>query len=180
MKNKTKKGYIGSIGDDLPSLIPLFLGIVLFFAVFISTYNVYTQNTSLYSIQDEALRIALILKEEPVIIDHDFYTNLCNKVNTSYNWTAFLVDIDINFSNNQPITLSTLKAEKNNIIEDQSIAYEKLPEEDSKQFVCGNYNDFLDISDTRHIKLINYMFPLTRQQEVNSTPVKLYVVIWSD
>jgi hypothetical protein len=180
MNNKIK-GYIGSIGDDLPSLIPLFLGIVLFFAVFINTYNVYTQSTSLYNMQDEALRIALILKEEPVIIDHNFFIDVCKKVDTTYNWTAFITDIDLNASKNMPINLQKLKQEKDNEIENQSIAYEKLDEEDDpKQFICGDYNNFLNISEKRTSKIINYMFPLTRQQEVNSTPVKLYVIMWNE
>ncbi len=179
---KKQKGYIGAIGDDLPSLIPLFLGIVLFFAVFINTYNVYTQNTSLYSSQNEALRIALILKEEPVIISHDFYNNLCNKVDTTYKWTAFLVDVDLNSSNNRSLSIATLKQEFENDdlgITEQSISYEQLPGEDPKQFLCGDYEDFLNLSTSRTpVNVINYMFPITRQQEVNTIPVKLYVVVW--
>ncbi len=170
-----QKGYIGAIGDDLPSLIPLFLGIVLFFAVFITTYNTYKTNTDFYSDQNEALRISLILKEEPLIISHDFFQNLCDKVDTKYNWTAFLIDVDLNYSNNQPLDLTKIKNYENNNV----ISYE-TSSGNIDRYVCGDIDGFIDLPH-EHVstKIINYMFPLTRQVEVNSIPVKLYVIVWS-
>lgn len=187
---KKQKGYIGAIGDDLPSLIPLFLGIVLFFAVFITTYTNYTQSTNLYGTQNEALRIALILKEEPLIIDHNFFVHLCNKVDTSYNWTAFLVDINLSYEGNEAISLPALIDEYKDVGEDDmhdkdiiSIFVDETLEETEndryKPFVCGDFQEFLNIPHARiNTPVINYMFPLTRQVGVNAIPVKLYVVIW--
>jgi hypothetical protein len=167
---KKQKGYIGAIGDDLPSLIPLFLGIVLFFAVFISTYNTYRSSTDVYSSQNEALRIANILKEEPIIIDYSFFEKICNKVDTKYKWTAFLVPIDLNYSRNSLVSISDL----------QNNGHENIIlKENSYYFKCGDFEDFLDLQTQRGTStVINYMFPLTVQKEVNVMPVKIYIAIW--
>ena len=182
-KSKKQKGYIGAIGDDLPSLIPLFLGIVLFFAVFINTYNVYKANTDLYSAQNEGLRIALILKEEPLIINHDFFMKICNKVETQYKWTAFIVDNDLNSSNFRPINIIRLRADQlENGATKEIISYEMENAngtEEKKIFVCGDFDEFLNIPYNQiEYNVVNYMFPLARQVEVNAIPVRLYVVVW--
>ena len=160
-----KKGYIGAIGDDLPSLIPIFLGLMIFFSVFLSTYNIYKDNTKIYSLQNEAISISSTIKEEPLISDYDQFIDTCNKVNSTANWNAFLVNLDMN--TDKQTVLNKVDLDQN-IIKDTST---------NQPFQCKDIGDFQNLNDSK--KTIIYMFPITLQYNLHNIPVKLYVVIWN-
>ena len=162
-----KKGFIGAIGDDLPSLIPIFLGLMIFFSVFLSTYNVYKDNTDLYSLKSEAIAVASIMKEEPVVLNVDFFKKSCNKVNTKYNWNAFLVDFDLNSDNYVSLTKENL---------DDNILKEGEGEEE-QFFACDSSNITSFLSDTSS-EVIIYQYSTTTQKDLYIKPARLYVVVW--
>lgn len=165
-----KKGYIGAIGDDLPSLIPIFLGITIFFAVFLSTYNVYRNNTDLYSVKNDAINISGIIKEDPLFSDYNSFKRTCNKVDTKYNWSAFVTPLDLNSENYEVLKADKLDAEK-------LIKHWESPET-GKEFYCGN-KDLEELKTVLQTKdTIVYRYPVTVQQEFYVEPAWLYVVVW--
>jgi len=159
------KGFIGAIGDDLPSLIPIFIGLLIFFAVFLNTYNTYKQNTAVYDIQQEAISIASVMKEEPLISDYSQFARSCNMVNTTANWNAFLVPLDINTS----------------VQDDLQITKENLSENviniDGNIYSCYDLEEFTSLSGEKYS--IVYMFPITMQKNLHSIPARLYITVWS-
>jgi len=167
---KNKKGLIGAIGDDLPSLIPIFLGLVVFFAVFLNTYNVYKDTSNLYDLQQEAIKIAMTLKAEPLIPDYNFFNETCGKVNTTTNWTAFLIDLPLD--TNKQISLSP-DTFADNIIKDT----------EENLFICGddNIESVQKLLQNNSSKLI-YLYPITVQRKIENVehalPAKLYVIVW--
>lgn len=59
---KMLKGFLGPIGDDLPSLIPLIFALMMFFYVFTFTWNVFDQRGKSFNDALAALRIGNTLK----------------------------------------------------------------------------------------------------------------------
>lgn len=170
MKTKLKtKGYIGAIGDDLPSLIPIFLGITIFFSVFLSTYNVYRNNTDLYSIKNDAINISGILKEEPLYSDSNAFFKTCDKIKTKYNWNAFVIPLDLNTDNYQSLEVESLRY-------DSFIKH--WDDSEGRPFFCGNTGIDILISSLRTKDVIVYRFPVTVQQEFFVEPTWLYVMVW--
>ena len=162
------KGYIGAIGDDLPSLIPIFLGITIFFSVFLSTYNVYRNNTDFYSLKNDAINISGILKEDPLFSDYNAFVKTCAKVNTKYNWNAFVIPLDLNTDNYQVFQVS-------NISEENLSKHWQSPD---VGFFCGN-KEMEDLKTSLMSKdVIVYRYPVTIQQKFYVEPAWLYVTIW--
>jgi hypothetical protein len=162
-----KKGFIGAIGDDLPSLIPIFLGLMIFFSVFLNTYNVYKDNTDLYSLKSEAISVSAIMKEEPVILNLDTFKKTCSKVNTKFKWNAFLVDFDLNSDNYVSLTKENLEG---NILKEGE-------GEDEQLYVCDSSDVTSFLSNTSS-EVIIYQYPTTTQKDLYIKPARLYVVVW--
>ncbi|MDD3178307.1 MAG: hypothetical protein PHR26_02195 [Candidatus ainarchaeum sp.] len=182
---KKQKGYIGAIGDDLPSLIPIFIGLLIFFSVFLSTYNNYKTETQNFDLHQDAIDISMTLRSEPVIIDYNHFTNICNKVNTNRNWTAFLIDLPQDLDNYNEVDLEFLLTNDEDntqiIVLDENI-YD--PNSEQNIFYCPNTSKNLDkfktkvkTQDEKH-KVLVYVYPINLQIEYHAVPVRLYVAVW--
>jgi hypothetical protein len=171
---KSNKGFIGTIGDDLPSLIPIFIGLLVFFSVFLNTYNVYKNNTDIYSLQQEAISISITLKENSLIPNYESFNNTCKKINTNKNWSAFIVDLPLNVENITPLDPNNI-----NILEYTENGY-------SYPYICGTVTDPNDLPIVNSdITKIIYMYPITIQKQFSNNrshavPAKLYIMIWDD
>jgi len=174
---KNKKGFIGAIGDDLPSLIPIFLGLIIFFAVFLSTYNTYKTSTGLYSLEQEAISISMILKSEPLIPDYNLFMKTCNKVSTNKKWNAFIIELDLNTE-----LQDTLKINSPDEIYNTQIKTFQEPPPISKinKYICDDNKDnlieLLNTSDAT-TKKITYLYPITLQDGRYAKPARLYVIV---
>lgn len=172
---ENKKGFIGAIGDDLPSLIPIFLGLVVFFSVFLSVFNDYNSKNNLFNLNQEAVEISMQLKSDPVIIDHNHFIEKCNLIRTPKNWNAILVDLPLNTNNFKGISLQDLKA---NYIT-TGVFSEQDPDNPSinNYYICNQEN--LENLDLTSDKIISYLYPVTLQRQTGHTsPVRLYVLVW--
>lgn len=166
-----KKGYIGAIGDDLPSLIPIFVGLTIFFAVFLNTYNVYRNNTDLYSLRNDAINISGIIKENPIISDQNQFIKSCNRVKTKYNWNAFIIPLDLNSENYNGLTINDLN--DGNIMKHWAET-----ESQPRKLICdseglGALRTALQIKD-----VTVYKYPITVQQQFYVEPAWIYIVVW--
>jgi hypothetical protein len=163
-----KKGYIGAIGDDLPSLIPLFVGLTVFFAVFLNTYNVYRDNTDLYSLRNDAINISGIMKEEPLIADQNQFIKSCSRVNTKYNWNAFVTPFDLNADNYRGLDVSDLNSD----------VLLKHWEETNSKLICNSAElDKLQTAlENKDVTIFKY--PITVQQKFFAEPAWLYIAVW--
>ena len=178
-----EKGFIGAIGDDLPSLIPIFLGLIIFFAVFLSTYNTYKSNTSLYSLEQEAISISMTIKSEPLISDYNNFKRICNKVSTSKEWNAFItpLPINVNIQNDPENKLDILNID--NLFNNQILTYsplEIIPVPEPKKYICKDdgeqLKEILNTDDPTKERIV-YLYPITVQQGEYAVPAKLYVIV---
>ena len=168
---KNKKGYIGAIGDDLPSLIPIFVGLTIFFAVFLNTYNVYRNNTDLYSLRNDAINISGIIKENPIISDQNQFIKTCQRVKTKYNWNAFITPLDLNSHNYKRLTVGDL--------DDENIMKHWAETGTNPRKLICNSEGLEELKIALLTKDVTvYKYPITVQQQFYVEPAWLYILVW--
>jgi len=74
------KGFIGPIGDDLPSLIPIVVALVLFFTIFSLTLNTYNTKNVYVRKQMEMTSVAREIKGDSLILGIDQFSSKCDSV----------------------------------------------------------------------------------------------------
>ncbi len=170
-----QKGFIGSIGDDLPSLIPIFLGLVVFFSVFLGVFNDYNAKNRVYTLNQEAVEISMQLKSDPVIVDYDHFIEKCNEINTPKNWNAFLVDLPQDTEDFKSITLEDIYNDyQNNVIKITDPTFDS-----ENYFICNEDPENLDQLKDTSKNIINFLYPVVLQnQDGYSTTARLYILIW--
>ncbi len=129
-KRINNKAFLGAIGDDLPSLIPLIFAVIVFLSVFTSTWNTYGQKTDRMEIFIYALKIGDIISSQDYIDNHEAFQINCEKAKAEkkYKFTAGLTKLTtIPFSENaehlRTINYSDLQAYQNELKESGSLEY---------------------------------------------------------
>jgi hypothetical protein len=167
-----QKGFIGSIGDDLPSLIPIFLGLVVFFSVFLGVFNDYNQKNKVYTLNQEAVEISMQLKSDPVIVDYDHFMEKCNSIKSTKNWTAFLVGLPLDTDNYQAINIQGITENYQSDVIEHEDEYGN-----TEHYIC-NYENLDELEDTSK-NIINFLYPVVLQKKNGfSTTARLYILIW--
>lgn len=88
-----KKGFIGPIGDDLPSLIPIVVGLLIFFTVFTNTLMIYDSKNAEIRQQIDMASIARTIKGDSLILSHDQFSDACDKTKLRRNTYNYMVGI---------------------------------------------------------------------------------------
>ena len=90
-------GFIGPIGDDLPSLIPIVFALTIFFATFGNSFSTFNEKNTGFSDDLDALKIARILRSNGYIINYDNFQQLCNMVQVkSVKFVAGIAELNVN------------------------------------------------------------------------------------
>jgi len=76
-KSFSQKGFIGPIGDDLPSLVPIVTALVLFFTIFTITLTTYNSKNFEITKQVEMTSVARELKGDSLILDVNQFNIKC-------------------------------------------------------------------------------------------------------
>ena len=167
MQKGAGKGFIGPIGDDLPSLIPLIFSLVIFFATFNQTLVIYRSTASRFELVLDALRISNALRGDKYINDFQEFKQLCNSVNPiGLFFKAGLVDLNEDY---KPIDIYKFVNEN-----------EGIYRSGDNLFVCPAKLDEKITPDS--LVMVN-MLPVAYQDtEVASglavRPMLLVVVVW--
>lgn len=75
----SRKGFLGPIGDDLPSLIPLVFALTIFFYVFTFTWNSFDARNQSFDREIALLRVASTLKSNSYISNHSQFVERCEE-----------------------------------------------------------------------------------------------------
>lgn len=92
-RHTNSKGFIGPIGDDLPSLIPIVISLVIFFSIFTLTLTTYNSKNALIRQQIEMTSIARELKGDSLILGVDQFNKRCNDLKLKRYPYSFMVGI---------------------------------------------------------------------------------------
>lgn len=188
-----RKGFIGSIGDDLPSLIPLFFALMIFFAglAFVFT-NINDKNTQMNAYLD-SLTIAKSALGKSSFSSHEDFMNTSKDLIVLSNYMFGLISpSNENFSlPNDYKEFFIKECEDGNIIfnnkfsiPENSICYDGNIYFKSSKAVLNkldtdyynNFPNFIEYVKTR--KYYQYIFPVTLYTLEGYKVVYLYVLTW--
>jgi hypothetical protein len=103
-KSLNKKGFIGAIGDDLPSLIPILISLLLFFTIFSLTLNTYNSKNVILRKNMGLMSISRELKGDSLILDVNQFKLRCDNTRLTTHAYNFRVGI---YSNEKLTQLAT-------------------------------------------------------------------------
>ncbi len=96
-----EKGFIGPIGDDLPSLIPIVTGLVIFFSVFVLTLNTYNEKNDYLEKQIDMTSVARDLKGDSLLLNWSQFNDRCTGLKIKrypYSFIAAIYGTDVDLT----------------------------------------------------------------------------------
>lgn len=86
-----QKGFIGPVGDDLPSLTPLIFGLIMFFSAFTAAFNSFDHRNLEFASDIEIMKISKTMQSNGYIFSHENFSLLCSTIgNVNLNYVAGL------------------------------------------------------------------------------------------
>lgn len=170
-----KKGFLGPIGDDLPSLIPLLFALMLFFYVFTFAWNAFDQKGQLFDDALAAMRVGSTLKGNNYLRDFgEFQENCAEALSVKrVKFMAGLLPLSTGPVSGQPfpgIDLETIESD--------------FFEHDDQKFLCSNVDLLEDSPGLESSGLVIRSFPVALEFKDQATnafyvkPMLLVVVTW--
>lgn len=98
---RCEKGFIGPIGDDLPSLVPIVVALLLFFSIFALTLNTYNTKNDEIRKQTEMTSVARELKGDSLILDSASFAQKCEALKLKkypYNFMVALYGTNVDMA----------------------------------------------------------------------------------
>ena len=174
-----KKGFLGPIGDDLPSLIPLLFALMLFFYVFTFTWNAFDQKGQMFDDALAAMRVGNTLKGNNYIRDFEVFEQRCVAAH-SVKRVKFMVGL-LPLSTGPGQDFGGIDIET---IEDEFFEIEGENGADDKKFLCSNVDLGIDSPSLESDNIVIRSFPVALEfkNPVLNTfyvrPMLLVVVTW--
>lgn len=168
-----KKGFIGPIGDDLPSLIPIIFALVLFFSAF--NYGLSNLNEKSVEFADDldSLKAARILRSNSYIVDYENFNELCNTVSVkAVKFKAGITELN-----------QGLLDEHGRIQRDSDLFFQ---DSEGNLFVCSNASDGGLSNDTLFSgRVLVRVYPVAVEVDrgelgIAVMPKQLMVVAWRE
>ena len=172
-----EKGFIGPIGDDLPSLIPLLFALMIFFYVFTFTWGIFDQRGNAFEDAIAALRVGNTMKGNNYMRGIESFQERCSEAQSIRNikFMAGLLQLSTGPSTGpsqsfEGIDIETLE--------------EKFFGTESQKYICTNTNLEEDKPGLETSNLYLRSFPVALEfanQETGAfyiRPMLLVVVTW--
>lgn len=169
---KSPKGFIGPIGDDLPSLIPLLFALIIFFSTFSYAISITTAKNAALDSDLALLKVARVLRSNGYITDRENFGILCKTVNIrSINYKAGLVETRITVG----------KSYKGLDIFDLKF-FDDTPETDGDNpdslYVCTNADEDIELEELSGMTIASKIFPVVLEHNNRAKPMFLVVIAW--
>lgn len=181
-----EKGFLGPIGDDLPSLIPLLFALLIFFSTFSFSFSVFNEENISFDVDLAVLNISRILKGTSYVTGYSDFLDKCSSINiTSVNYRAGITNLFTapNFypeGVENPIDPTDLP---------RSYEVEFFLGETGEKFECTNIPpgvtpDFSDLTDPalgeyfQFKNVITKIYPIVVEDKKVVKPMHLVVVAW--
>ncbi|MBN2127590.1 MAG: hypothetical protein JW703_04340 [Candidatus Diapherotrites archaeon] len=187
------KGYIGSIGDDLPSLIPLLFALLIFFSVFSFTLNLFNEKKALFEREFELMRIADSMKYDGYINGFEEYLldSYGNPLEDSYGNIILLPNTFTSLCGSVSVTRTKFRAGLTNHLTapelylNEGIKFDLFgdifySDELGNEFVCSNtsFDDFESLKSKKSPNMIVRLYPVVLDEKKVIKPMHLVVVSW--
>ena len=198
---KSSRGFIGSIGDDLPSLIPLFFALMIFFTALAFAFTTINEKNATINTYLDSLTIAKTALSDGSFASLSEFQNTGKNIVTMSNYLYGLVYIpknnpsfdfeellegdiknafiqackkgNIKFSDN---TILTTESAKNTNCDDDDDSYFLLSSSNVKEKLNQGGYDLLE--DLKHRNYFYYLYPVTLLTPIGYNIVYLLVLVW--
>lgn len=186
------RGYIGPIGDDLPSLIPLVFALTIFFATFSSTINLFEKKNTVLDQDLDALKIARVMRGNGYYANIEQFNESCELVKTQdVYFLAFITPLP---NPDEPYNFSVFEQSDDELVPKDLIGtpdflvYDKSSSSSPVPYICpedagATYRIPFSGSIFSEAKLIQRVFPIA-VETTNSIGVpyvqaaQLVVIAW--
>jgi hypothetical protein len=168
------KGFLGPIGDDLPSLIPLLFALLLFFYVFTFTWNAFDQKGQLFDDVLAAMRVGNTLKGNNYVRDFDAFGQRCVEAH-NVKRVKFMAGL---------IPLATGPDQVFAGINVETLRRDFFEDDAANKFICSNVDLDDDSPGLESDSLVIRSFPVALEFENTNLktfyvrPMLLVVVTW--
>jgi hypothetical protein len=78
------KGFIGPLGDDLPSVLMIVLALGLFFTSILFTFNTYNEKISKLRMMEGAMEVGRVITEKGIFTTSADYQTKVNAIKNTY------------------------------------------------------------------------------------------------
>ena len=196
---KNIKGFLGPIGDDLPSLIPLLFGLAIFFSSFTFAYQAFDAENANFKYAIKSMDLAKTVKSDSFISGYADFRTSCNNISVSgisYKVLLFRDFIKIkedSASSTNPLSMDThgivtgdvlneINPDNTLIKADEATELKEEGDEFYPYFICSNVSKD-GLATVGKIKKFDVrLFPVAYLNKANnsSTDVAVLMVItWS-
>ena len=171
-------GFIGPIGDDLPSLIPLLFGLVIFFSTFTLAFNAFDARNTDFKDDLSVMRISRTLQSNSYIYNYQNFEDLCGQVGVVN--LKFIAGISADAANLDPESPSA----------PADVYGVKFFGSGGEYFQCSNVEpeprggaapgigDFISPEELAGSKVVTRIFPIVVEDNKIVKPMHMYVVAW--
>ena len=160
---KNEKGFLGPIGDDLPSLIPLVFALIIFFGAFGVTFGVFNSRGADFDLKIEALRISTDLKSNSYFASYAEFQELCDSISAKgIKFRGGLIELD----------------QKLDIFAPEFYTVHGSSPDDVNVFKCQNSDEELSRAGLAQQNPIVRDFPVALNENFVVKPKGLVIIIW--
>jgi len=189
-----KKGFIGSIGDDFPSLIPLFFAVLIFFSSLGYSFTTMNDRNDYINTYVDSLKIAKTALGKGNYSSYEDFMQTQESIITTSNYVVGLVYIDKNIFDEYTVSFEELDYDtfiRHELGELVLFEDRKLPDPDgdSEQvylhYSSSLQDDFekngkgINITDTAKLnKVFSYVYPVGLMTSKGVLAAYLIVLVW--
>ena len=177
-KSAFSRGYIGPIGDDFPSLIPLIFGLLMFFTAFTITFNAFDSANARFSDDIVLLKIGRSLHSNSYIYSYENFSDLCTQIGVvNLKYVAGLTE-DYALAGSVPAAGPGVNK---SIFDARFIAL------GGDVFYCsnvppksgtGSVSDFVSLEEVSELRVVSRIYPIALEANKAVKPVHLVVIAW--
>ena len=168
-KIKMQKGFLGPIGDDLPSLIPLLFALTIFFSVFYFSLTEFTSKAASFDNDVAVVQISNALRGTGLVSDYSSFKELCTSLNIKNPKYVALIIKDAN------LDLTELEG---SIESDSSIPPNNFECSNTLETLSESILEIKKESSNPAARIVSRVFPIVLDKDSVIEQKFLVVVAW--
>lgn len=192
-----EKGFIGVIGDDLPSLLPIIAGLLLFFSTFNTALSTFSEAKTVFENSEKLIQIIKAVRGDNYISSYKDFVEGCAKIPVKgLFYKVALVDSALFRVPESGLPKIEFFDVRRFVLDDDyarnSIAFSIITPEGKKVFLCSktfnleNYSEeeIKKLKETQIRNLFTRIYPVAFEDRQNARsglvvrPMFLVITVW--
>ena len=175
-----QNGFLGPIGDDLPSLVPLIFALIIFFSTFTYAMNSMDSRNDDFDADLATLGIARIMRSNGYLTGYEDFKRLCGMINVAgLNYEIALVETELTYDERNYSGYDEPEYAGVDVFELR--IFDSTPEDEDDQdasvFSCSNLSELPELIEVEH-RISSRIFPIVLEDAKIAKPMFLVVITW--